>query len=168
VVQNLILNAVGFVPVVFEMIEKFDNSTMSKIAMLLWTLWWRRNKKCWNEKLPTIFEVIRRSQETSHDWQLAQQQLSRSVGVNTVATIHKWLKQALGSFKCNLDTTCYVEDNNYSVGACIRDSNNHFVQAFAKKLEGTPSIAEAMGVLEVLQWIHNTHYGVVQIETDFL
>jgi hypothetical protein len=42
------------------------------------------------------------------------------------------------------------------------------VQAFAKKLEGTPSIAKAMGVLEVLQWIHNTHYGVVQIETDFL
>jgi hypothetical protein len=61
-----------------------------------------------------------------------------------------------------------VEDNNYSVGACIRDSNNHFVQAFAKKLEGTPSIAKAMGVLEVLQWIHNTQYGVVQIETDFL
>jgi hypothetical protein len=45
-----------------------------------------------------------------------------------------------------------VEDNNYCVGACIRDNNGRFVQAFVKKLEGTPSIAEAdaMGVLEVL------------------
>jgi hypothetical protein len=125
-VHNLILNATRFVPMVFEMIEKFDNNTMSKIAMLLWTLWWRRNKKCWNEKMPTIFEVIRRSQETLHDWQLAQQQSSRS-GVNTVATTHKWLKPALGSFKCNVDTTCYVEDNNHCFGGCIRDNNGRFV-----------------------------------------
>jgi hypothetical protein len=45
---------------------------MSKIAILLGTLWWRRNKKSWNEKLPTIFEVIRKFQETIHDWHLAQ------------------------------------------------------------------------------------------------
>jgi hypothetical protein len=63
-----------------------------------------------------------------------------------------------------------VEDNNYCVGACIRDNNGRFVQAFAKKLEGTPSIAEAeaMRVLEVLRWIRNTHYGVIRIETDCL
>jgi hypothetical protein len=67
-----------------------------------------------------------------------------------------------------VDTTCYLEDNNYCVGACIRDNNSRFVQAFAKKLEGTPSIAEALGVLEVLRWIHNTRYGVIQIETDCL
>jgi hypothetical protein len=50
----------------------------------------------------------------------------------------------------------------------MRDNNDRFVQAFAKKLEGTPSIAEALGVLEVLRWIHNTRYGVIQIETDCL
>jgi hypothetical protein len=43
-VHNLILNATRFVLMVFKMIEKFDSNTMSKIAMLLWTLWWRWNK----------------------------------------------------------------------------------------------------------------------------
>ncbi|KAK2397152.1 hypothetical protein QL285_058758 [Trifolium repens] len=105
-VHNLILNATEFVPMVFEM-----------------TLWWRRNKNCWNEKLPTIFEVIRRSQETLQDWQLAQQKRSRGRGVSIATMIHKWLKPTPGSFKCNVDTTCYVEDNNYCVGGCIRDHN---------------------------------------------
>jgi ribonuclease HI len=69
-----------------------------------------------------------------------------------------------------VDTTCYLEDNNYCVGACIKDNNGRFVQAFAKKLQGTSSIAEAeaLGVLEVLRWTHNTSYGVIQIETDCL
>jgi hypothetical protein len=52
----------------------------------------------------------------------------------------------------------------------MRDNNVHFVRAFVMKFDGTSNIteAEAMGVLEVLQWNHNTHYGVVQIKTHCL
>jgi hypothetical protein len=46
-----------------------------------------------------------------------------------------------------------VEDNNYCVGAYIKDNDSCFVQAFAKKRKSTPSIAEAeaMRVLKVFQ-----------------
>jgi hypothetical protein len=41
----------------------------------------------------------------------------------------------------------------------MTDNNVHFVQAFAKKFDGTSNIieAEAMRVLEAFQWNHNTH-----------
>jgi hypothetical protein len=67
-----------------------------------------------------------------------------------------------------MDTTCYVEDNNCCGGAYIKDNDSRFVQAFAKKPKGTPSIAEAMRVLKVLQYIHDIHYDMVQIETNCL
>jgi hypothetical protein len=36
-------------------------NTTVKVAVLLWTLWWRRNKKCWHGNIPTVFEVTRRA-----------------------------------------------------------------------------------------------------------
>ncbi|GAU16043.1 hypothetical protein TSUD_339140 [Trifolium subterraneum] len=38
------------------------------MAMLLWMLWWRRNKKCWNDKNSTVFEVTRRARENLMEW----------------------------------------------------------------------------------------------------
>jgi hypothetical protein len=54
--------------------------------------------------------------------------------------------------QCGYNLLC--EDNNYCVGAYIGDNNGCFVQAFAKKLESTPSIveAEAMRILEIMVW----------------
>jgi hypothetical protein len=59
------VDAAGFVPVVFKMLNELETNTMSKIAMLLWTIWWRQNKKYWNDKMPTVFEVNRRAQDWS-------------------------------------------------------------------------------------------------------
>ncbi|MCI55003.1 hypothetical protein A2U01_0076253, partial [Trifolium medium] len=46
--------------------------------------------------------------------------------------------------------------NCYGVGACIRDENGIFVQAYMKKFEGRPLIAEAeaRGIMEVLIIAH--------------
>jgi hypothetical protein len=33
---------------VFDMLEEIDNESMAKIVMMLWTIWWRKNQKCWN------------------------------------------------------------------------------------------------------------------------
>jgi hypothetical protein len=52
------------VAVIFNMIEDIDNDNMAKIVMAFWALWWRRNKRCWRDKIPTIFYVIRRARYT--------------------------------------------------------------------------------------------------------
>jgi hypothetical protein len=45
---------------------------MSKVAMILWALWWRRNQKCWNDFLPTVYDVTRRANESLQDWKDAR------------------------------------------------------------------------------------------------
>jgi hypothetical protein len=54
------------------------------------------------------------------------------------------------------------------VWACIRDAHGRFVQAFAKKFDGKPDVAEAeaVGLLEAIQWIQNSHMPIVHVETD--
>jgi ribonuclease HI len=44
------------------------------------------------------------------------------------------------------------------------------VRAYVKRFEGCPEIAEAeaMGLWEALQWMHNSHMPKIQIETDCL
>ncbi|PNX86605.1 ribonuclease H, partial [Trifolium pratense] len=131
------------------MVEGKENMKVSDLTDHNTGIWNREERTIFStfSILPYLMEVII---DNSHLKVEAQQQRNRDAGVSTVTKIQKWLKPTMGSFKCNVDTTCYVEDNNYCVRACIRDNNNHFVQAFAKKLKGTPSIAEAeaIGVLE--------------------
>ncbi|MCH94277.1 60S ribosomal protein L23 [Trifolium medium] len=77
-----------------------------------------------------------------------------------------WTRPARGTLKC------YVEQNLYCVGACIRDENGLFVQAFVRNYAGKPLIAEveAKGLLEVLHWLcaSNRVATPIVIEMDCL
>ncbi|MCI36229.1 cytochrome P450, partial [Trifolium medium] len=88
----------------------------------------------------------------------------------TTEGIQKWIKPPPGMLKCNIDAACYAEHNFFCVAACLRDDNGNFVAAFTKRFEGKPAIAEAeaIGVMEALTWLHNSHFVASQIETDCL
>ncbi|MCI00238.1 hypothetical protein A2U01_0021255 [Trifolium medium] len=53
------------------------------------------------------------------------------------------IKPSAGTLKCNVDTVCYVDQNFYCVGACVRNAQGKFVRAYARRLAGKPEIAEA-------------------------
>jgi ribonuclease HI len=169
-VQEFIINATGFVPMIFNMLAEFDGSTMSQIAMLLWSIWWRRKQTCWNEKTPTVFEVIRRARDMWSDWNDAQQKTIHHGNQDAAAASHVWRKPPVGKLKCNVDMTFYASQNCYCIAACLRDDRGHFVKAFAKRYDGQPTIveAEALGVLESIKWLHSSHIEASYIETDCL
>ncbi|KAK2404755.1 hypothetical protein QL285_054062 [Trifolium repens] len=83
-------NARRFVTMIFEMIEKTETSTMSKIAMKLWTIW-RRNQKCWQDRSPTTLEDRRRAKGNLHDWLKAQQK-NTSYRNSIAPEDNKWIK----------------------------------------------------------------------------
>jgi hypothetical protein len=66
--SKYIENVIGFVAMIFNMLEEINKDNMAKIVMFLWALWWRRNQRCWHDKIPTIFYVIRRARDTLQDW----------------------------------------------------------------------------------------------------
>jgi hypothetical protein len=71
-IDNYLDHASGIVPMIFDMLESLDNNNMSNAAMILWALWWRRNQKCWNDVLPTVYDVTRRENESLQDWKGAR------------------------------------------------------------------------------------------------
>jgi hypothetical protein len=67
----------------FQMMEELNGNDFSHLVMIMWTLWWRRNQKCWHEKIPTIYEVIRRARDALCDWTKVQQQNTHTAAAVT-------------------------------------------------------------------------------------
>ncbi|GAU12957.1 hypothetical protein TSUD_97680 [Trifolium subterraneum] len=88
-----------------------------------------------------------------------KEKVAHSSSSNTVAASHSWTKPPAGALKCNVDTTCYMDHNLYGIGACIRDAQGRF--------DGKPEVAEAeaLGLLEAMQWIQNSHMPMFHVET---
>ncbi|PNX72036.1 hypothetical protein L195_g027925 [Trifolium pratense] len=102
--------------------------------------------------MPTVFNVIRGARNSLQDWVQVQVKHNRQQRTGSKLARNIWTRPARSTLKCNVDTACYVEQNLYCVGACIRDENGMFVQAFVRNYAGKPLIAEAeaKGLLEVL------------------
>ncbi|MCI03939.1 putative ribonuclease H protein [Trifolium medium] len=98
-VKDYITNATGFIPMVFQMIDEVNSTVMPKVAVMLWTLWWRRNQKCWQEKIPSVFEVTRRARDTLQDWLKAHQRKINTVQNNIELENHTWTKPPFGKLK---------------------------------------------------------------------
>jgi hypothetical protein len=147
------INAVDCVDMLQKIIIEQESKTVARISMVLWTIWWQRNQKCWNNQLPTMSTVIRRARDALEDWNFTnnKQPSMRRDDADTSELV--WQKPANGSLKCNIDSACYVDYNYYCVGACIRDIDGKFVKAFMKKSYGSPTISEAdaKGMLDVLE-----------------
>jgi hypothetical protein len=152
IISNYTENAMGFVEMMFRLINEVEPTKVARIVMTMWALWWRRNQRCWNDKIPTIFDVIQRAINTRHEWLRAQRQ---SYPSSTFSACNQWRKPPTGTIKCNVDTACYMEDNIYCVGMCMRDEHGRFLQAYTTKKHGTPAIAEAeaLGIWEALTWV---------------
>ncbi|KAK2426472.1 hypothetical protein QL285_025140 [Trifolium repens] len=76
----------------------------------------------------------------------------------------------MGALKCNVDTSCYSELNIYGIWECVRDAHGKFVRAYTRRFEGKleKAEAEALAILEALQWLHNVDISNVHIEVDCL
>ncbi|PNX93240.1 cytochrome p450 [Trifolium pratense] len=120
-----------------------------------------------------IEEVDKDKDRDSHqEWLKAKLRHTKSDHGNTTSVNYCWSKPSAGKLKCNVDTAYYKEDNVYCVGMCIRDEKGKFVQAYTKRMQGTPTIveAEAIGLKETLQWLwHNYRTGTdIEVATDCL
>jgi hypothetical protein len=90
--------------------------------MILWTIWWRRNQKCWNNKLRTTFEVSRRATESLNDRLKVTNMRTTHQRPDVQETEQGWCKLQPGTLKCNIDAACCEEANQYCIGACLRDA----------------------------------------------
>ncbi|PNX78603.1 replication protein A 70 kDa DNA-binding subunit [Trifolium pratense] len=125
--EQYVTNAQGYVELFYTLLQKLDTDKMNRIVMLLWSIWWRRNKKCLNDLLPLAFEVNRRAINALDEWARVQRK------------------------------PCHINQNThwYNIGACIRDDRGRFVKAMTADFVGQPAVyeAEAQGLLVSLKWL---------------
>jgi hypothetical protein len=148
--------------IVFQLLQKVPASQCSLLAMLLWSLWKRRNLKLWQQHDESTAQVLARAKHVLEDWQLSQQMRtdgmflhSSADTVRSSSSSFEWQRPNPGRFKCNVDASFSPSANKVGVGMCIRDSAGGFVQA--RTLSFQPAcavdIGEALGLDHAIQWV---------------
>ncbi|PNY17586.1 hypothetical protein L195_g014334 [Trifolium pratense] len=134
-----------FSPIFQALASGTDNkaTTIDMIVAVMERFGGDETKKCWNNTLPTTFEVRRRETDTLADWLRVEGSSARQHQRSNNETYHKWCKPLPGTLKCNIDAACYVNSNQFSISACIGDAGGGFLKEFVQTFEGQPEIREA-------------------------
>ncbi|MCI08917.1 hypothetical protein A2U01_0029999, partial [Trifolium medium] len=130
------------------MIDEVDSDRMARITMIHWTLWWRRNQRCWNDKTPTILEVIRRAGDTYQNWLQVQARTMNTDHVRAARVSYCWSKPVAGKLECNVDTAYCKE--------ALRWLWNNYREAADIKVE-----SDCLQVVQAINYTHNnnTEFG---------
>lgn len=91
-------------------------------------------------------------------------------GGNLQQRRQRWEKPDAGVFKLNVDATVKEDQNFYSMGMVLRDSQGRFIAGKTKKVAGAVKVVEAetTAILEGLIWLEELPIGPVIIESDSL
>lgn len=148
---------------------------VTKICIVLWGVWFWRNKKVWESKVVTPAFAMDNSFKVLSEWMEAkkEQVMIRPNGNPEVHQVdHRWQCLGPGAFKINVDASVFPNAQFFSVGMVMRDHLGSFV---ACKVGSFPMVdtvfeAELVGVKEALSWIKGGQYSnaPVQLETDSL
>jgi hypothetical protein len=93
--DHKIEHVVGFKQLIFHLIESMDNKSVSHVAMLLWSmddLVAPESNMCWNDKMPSVFEVRCRTWDSLEDWLKVRSMAARQQPAITHETERNWCR----------------------------------------------------------------------------
>ncbi|KAK1378130.1 hypothetical protein POM88_024874 [Heracleum sosnowskyi] len=108
---------------VLNKLETTKHEEMENICVVLWGIWYWRNKKVWNNQVINPYIVIENSLNVLREWKSVRkkvQQVNREA-VGRDAEDKRWKPPEIGTFKLNVDAAYRVEDSTFSIGMVIRD-----------------------------------------------
>ncbi|KAL8115005.1 hypothetical protein AgCh_021723 [Apium graveolens] len=137
-----------------------------EVAMLCWSLWYRRNRWIWDRANGTVFGVKNTASCLLQEWTEAQaREESRRIRGETGDRV--WSLPLNGWLKINVDAAVFM-NGSIGVAAVIRDDRGGFVAARALRIPGAwkPREAEAIAMKEALSWVTTRGYKQCVFETD--
>lgn len=156
------------------LLDKIDSTASPEalsIAKVLWGIWFFRNKKVWESKVVTANIAMEWSAKSISEWREAK--ALRSYQVSSRASngnpgIVKWRKPEVGVLKLNVDAAVKLGAATFSMGLVIRDHTGAFVSGKAVCADMVSSVveAEALAILEGLQWLSSMNQDRAVIESD--
>ena len=143
-----------------------DSVVFAKYLAVCWGLWWRRNDVVWNGRIWHSQQVVNGCFTMLESWFHANETLANAVTVPSYSS--KWQKPDYGWIKINVDEAVFLDEG--AIGAVFQDHQGRFMGGFAKPFphQTLLEVVEALGVREVLSWIHERSRSRIVVETDCL
>lgn len=153
-------------------LETAKNEELMNMCVVLWGIWYWRNKKVWSNQTISPGVAMDNSFAILRDWKAARQKVQRGNGGTEGGSVRdrKWKTPEPGTLKLNVDAAFKTEDSTFSIGMVIRDHEGVFVEGRVMKLARPSSVfeAECIGVREALSWLQSYREWRVVVETDSL
>lgn len=114
------------------LLEKMSTENVEKlcnIAVILWGIWFFRNKKVWENRVVSSKFVVDWSLKQITDWRIANDKVlqSRSIGKSSRRTENtKWVAPEEGSLNLNVDASLTQGVSSFTVGCVLRDRAGDF------------------------------------------
>ncbi|RVW83501.1 hypothetical protein CK203_064945 [Vitis vinifera] len=143
-----------------------DSVVFAKYLAVCWGLWWRRNDVVWNGRIRHSQQVVNGCFTMLESWFHANETLATAVTIPSYSS--KWQKPDYGWININVDGAVFLDKD--AIGAVFRDHQGRFMGGFAKPFphQTLLEVVEALGVREVLSWIHERSRSRIVVETDCL
>ena len=153
-----------------EKLSTESSEVLTKIATVLWGVWFARNKKIFEERTMTPVVVMEWSRKQVQEWKEANKKhhaTSRHISFVSQQE-SKWTPPNLGSFKVNVDGAIKEGQDSFAVGMALRNSHGQFLTGRVMRFAGSTHVVEAemVGILEALSWINQLPVTAVTIESD--
>ncbi|KAH1093266.1 hypothetical protein GYH30_039148 [Glycine max] len=138
---------------IFNLLQHFQPSLLSKVSITLWAIWKNKNDKVWNGHDATPSISVDLSNQYLAEWQSVRQVSNGQLPLTSIIQEQQWQKPAISFLKCNLDVAIFASDNS-GICLCIRDDQATFIKEKTSTFGGVPKPAEAEAwtLYQTLQW----------------
>lgn len=157
---------------VLSKLECAKHEEIVTICVLLWGIWFWRNKRVWKNQLMNPAIAMENSLNYLKQWREARSApKQRNKDVRTrIKDVIKWKPPESGELKVNVDASFFAGEETFSVGLVLRDHEGTFVKGKCLTLPCPSTVfeAESIGVREALSWVIEFPDKKVVIETDSL
>ncbi|XP_060960219.1 uncharacterized protein LOC133031023 [Cannabis sativa] len=131
-----------------------------------------QNKVVWNNKHPTVTNVLASAQTAFDHWIKAQDKTSlSSLCLNSIDDDSEtWAKLGENTIKINVDAALFYSENKYGFGLVAHYHISNLIASCAGSFGGlyAPEVIEIMGIEEAISWVQANNWQFVEIETDSL
>lgn len=137
-----------------EKLSTESSEVLTKIATVLWGVWFARNKKIFEERTMTPAIIMEWSRKQVQEWKEANKKNHTTSGHNSSGSQQesRWTPPSLGSFKVNVDAVVKEGQDSFTVGMALRNSHGQFLAGRVMRFAGSTHVVEAemVGIVEAL------------------
>lgn len=157
---------------ILNKLEVAKHEEVVNICVVLWGIWYWRNKKVWDDQTMNPVIAMENSSNVLKEWKAARQKHfpSSSCKVNRASESRRWEPPKFGTIKLNVDASFFPEASTFSIGMVIRNHEGVFVEGRSMTLPHPENVfaAECIGVREFLSWLMSCQDQKGVVETDSL